>query len=301
MTSSTVTTLEIRDLADNGQVQLSLVRGHDRDSAPPVDFAHPLVDDDLREMCWYLTEFLQYPFGESKSRADSVEVKLRSLGQALFDPVFQGNNEAARLYRAASQDAPDACELLIVSDRSEFLGLPWELMNSATEGFVAPRFTSVVRRTLVDEIPTFDVDLNNQQLNVLLVSPGPWTRPANADSMTGSIAIETLETLESLDVVVELDRLHPAGLQALSQRLEERASHYHVVHLDDWSLNGDGEFNLEFGGKGSASVNVPQIAELLVNARVPVVVLNGQGLGPPGSVQAWSRAPSALSQAGCHW
>ena len=298
MTSSTVTMLEIRDLADSGQVQLSLVRGRDRDSAPPSDFVHPLIDDDLREMCWYFTEFLQYPFGESKSRADSVEAKLRSLGQALFEPVFQGNDEAARLYGAASQDAPDTCELLIVSDCPEFLGLPWELMNSAAAGFIASRFASVVRRTLVDEIPTFDADLNNQQLNVLLVSPGPWTRPADADLMTGSVAIETLETLESLDVVVELDRLYPAGLQALSQRLEERASHYHVVHLDDWSSNGDGGFNLEYGDKGSASVSVPQIAELLVKARVPVVVLNGQGMGSPGSIQAWSRAATALSQAG---
>ena len=106
MTSSTITILEIRDLADSGQVQLSLVRGRDRDSAPPVDFTYHIEDRDLREICWYFTKFLQYPFGESKSRADSVEGKLRSLGQALFVAVFQGNDEAVRLYGAASQNAP---------------------------------------------------------------------------------------------------------------------------------------------------------------------------------------------------
>ena len=140
MTSSTATTLEIRDLADGSQVQLSLIRGQDRDSAPPMDFTYPLEDRDLQEICWYFTEFLQHPFGESKSRADSMEAKLRSLGQALFQPVFQGNDEAVRLYAAASQNGLAACQLLIVSGRPEFLGLPWELMNSAAAGFPAPRF-----------------------------------------------------------------------------------------------------------------------------------------------------------------
>ena len=298
MTSSTATTLEIRDLADGSQVQLSLIRGQDRDSAPPADFTYPLEDRDLQEICWYFTEFLQHPFGESKPRADSVEARLRSLGQSLFQPVFQGNDEAGRIYAAASQGGLAACQLLIVSGRPEFLGLPWELMNSTGDGFLALQFASVVRRSSAVDIPKFDVDLDNQQFNVLLVSPAPWTKPADASSTTSSVAIEMLEALESLDVVVELDRLQPAGLQALSQRLEERPGHYHAVHLDDWSLNGDGGFNLESGGKGSAPVSVAQVADLLVKASVPMVVLNGQGLASPNSIQAWSRAATALSQAG---
>ena len=298
MTSSAITTLEIRDLADSSQVQLSLIRGQDRESAPPVDFTYAVEDRDFQEICWYFTEFLRYPFGESKSRADSVEARLRSLGYDLFRPVFQGTDEAGRLYATASQSGLGACHLLVVSDRPEFLGLPWELVNSDADGFIAPSFASVVRRTSLDDIPAFDADLNSQEFNVLLVSPGPWTKPADSPSATGSLAIETLEALESLDVVVELDRLQPAGLQALAQRLEERPGHYHVVHLDDWSLNGDGEFNLESGRKGNASVSVEQVADLLVKAGTPTVVLNGHAMTTPDTVQAWNRAAAALSQAG---
>ena len=48
-------TLEILDLPESGQIQLSIVdETGRRESAPPVSFLFPLTDAELLELAWFL-------------------------------------------------------------------------------------------------------------------------------------------------------------------------------------------------------------------------------------------------------
>ena len=73
--------LQIVDLADSNQLQLSIFTGTgDVETAPPVDFPLPLTESELSEIRWYFIEYPNNTFGEAKTRAEAVEAGLKDLG-----------------------------------------------------------------------------------------------------------------------------------------------------------------------------------------------------------------------------
>ena len=66
-------TLQIIDLAGTGQVQLSVQTDETCQTAPPAPFQDPLDATDREEIRWYFHDYLSYPFGEAKARAEAVE------------------------------------------------------------------------------------------------------------------------------------------------------------------------------------------------------------------------------------
>ena len=83
--NSPVRELEVVHLAQRGEVQLCLRREGEHHSAPPVPFPIPWEDQDYRsrnqETTWYLRDYLDNPFGDSRDRAAKVESNLRNLGR----------------------------------------------------------------------------------------------------------------------------------------------------------------------------------------------------------------------------
>lgn len=134
MTQSQDRLLEIIDLAETGQVQLALTSGQGRRTASPVTLNNPLKDSDFQEIGWYFTEYLQNPFGEAKSRAGAVETKFSALGRALFETVFQSNEETQTFYASALEEGLSNYQLVIVSRRpgsSRCRMGPWRRTMSA--------------------------------------------------------------------------------------------------------------------------------------------------------------------------
>ena len=304
-------TLEIIHLADEDRIQLSIFDGQDRRSAPAVDFTTPLDDSDRREIAWYFRDYLDNPFGQARDRATAVETGLRNLGRLLFETVFRSNEAAAECYAAARSDGLSSYRLVISSPKAEFLALPWELLNEPDTGYLAPELGSVVRRTTAGEITAYTGQLATDQFNVLLVSPLP--RPDVVDSSQahsgdttgsyGSLANAALSVLESLDVEVELDCLRPPTFAALAEHLAQRPGHYHLVHLDglawdspDVMVSGAMVFEQEDGS--AEPVEASRIAELLVAAGVPTVLINAGDIGPEGSVTDQAAAASRIAEAG---
>ena len=89
--------LQIMDLADSSQVQLSYISGAGDTTAPPADFSLPLTDSESAEIRWYLSEYLENTFGEAQTRAEKVESGLKDLGLLLFRAVFGSSEEALSL------------------------------------------------------------------------------------------------------------------------------------------------------------------------------------------------------------
>ncbi len=285
--------LEIIDLPDSGQLQLSLL-GDDgsRLSAPPVSFPYPLTDAELAEMVWLFTEYSSSPFGESRARADAVEAGLRDLGRLVLEAVFRSNAEAEGIWSRISSIDAQAFRLSIVSPRPELLALPWELLNSPDAGYLAARAEALTRQvSSLDQLPSFSTaGLPDTQFNVLMLCP-----PSSQ-----GIASEALEAMESLDVEVSLECLKPQTVGELEAHLADRAGHYHLLHLDGIATDNEGSHllgtaSLERIGKAAASSGIPVVllscatpcyppvaAEVLLNSGVPEVAVLPVPLGGSG-------------------
>src|SRR4030067_1119934 len=54
----------------------------------PIPFLDPLTSDDRRELRWYLEDFLQFPYGAERWRAEQIQQRMESWGEALFSQIF---------------------------------------------------------------------------------------------------------------------------------------------------------------------------------------------------------------------
>ena len=262
-------TLEILDLADSGQLQLSIIRdagtrdaGIDgtgsRSEAPPVNFPFPLTDAELLEMAWLLTGYALNPFGDSRQRAEAVESGLRGLGGLMMQTVFRSSPAAEEILARVLSGDGGPLGISVVSDRPEFLSLPWELINDPDVGYLAARTQGIFRQlTTSSSLPTLSVaDLPEDRFNVLMLCP----------PSSDGIATEALSAMESLDVEVSLDTLRPASVELLEEHLSQRKGHYHLLHLDG--------IKFEDGGAHLAGVGpLGRIAQIIADARIPVTLV----------------------------
>ncbi|MCH8296903.1 MAG: tetratricopeptide repeat protein [Chloroflexi bacterium] len=277
--------LQIVDLADSGQVQLSYISGTGDETAPPASFPFPLSDSEAAEIRWYFSEYPENTFGDAKTRAEAVESGLKDLGRLLYEAVFGSSDEAKSLLEKAGQNEQPL--LAIVSGRPEFLGLPWELLNNGGEAYLVSQLAGVSRRLSAEPLDEFSGHLPTDQLNVLLLLP-----PSGEGS--GSIAAEALTALESLPASAELDCLRPSSEAKLREQLAGKPGHYHLVHLDGFTIDSQG-ICMEDGLGGTISVDAAALAESLTGAQTPVVLVNASSSSALNDVMSFA---AGLAQGG---
>ncbi len=270
--------LEIVDLADSGQIQLSITdETGSRTSTPPVPFSSPLTDAELHEICWLLDGYASNPFGEAQSRAEACESGLRDLGRLLLETTFRSGDDPGSILSSLAAGEGRRLEISIISSRPEFLAIPWELINNPDVGYMAARASWVTRQFFqAAELPeSSSPALDDSQFNVLMLCP-----PSSS-----GIAAESLSALESLDVEVSLECLVLPSIESLEQHLSERAGHYHLIHLDGVEL-GDG------GASLSGGIPLERLSKAVSAAGIPVMLL---GCASPDLSHI---AASALASAG---
>ena len=126
----------IIDLADTGQVQLSIVDGDRLTEGEPTEFSVALQGSDRQELDWY---FLDSPTGEpDPNRSQAVETGLSNLGRLLFESVFASGEQAQTAYDQAKTQGLAEYGMVVISQRPQFLELPWELMNEPEAGSSLP-------------------------------------------------------------------------------------------------------------------------------------------------------------------
>jgi hypothetical protein len=144
---------------------------HCRDTA----FINPLAEKDLKDLRWYLEEYLDWPFNPIiRSRGEEIEAKLDDWGAALFRSLFAGP-EARVLYNNLVEGKDGERFLTLQSPDARVLRLPWELIRDKA----GPLITAGVSiRRHVEQPVTPTVPQFTLPLNVLYVIARPLVRAA---------------------------------------------------------------------------------------------------------------------------
>ena len=308
MSTTATPSLQIQDLSDSGQLQVSLVQpGADVRAAPPVPFTLAFSPDERAALDRYHAEYLR-PGVDALPRLAAVETAMRNLGRLLFELAFPAAGAARRLLDDALALAAGANppELAIISPNPDFLSLPWELLNDPRLGYFVPGLAGVARQTTAS-IPSDQTDERAADvLNVLMLSPSPLDEaiPARGPLLAGpviaggSLASAAVTALEGLNSQASLDNPRPATLEAMRRLLERSPAHYHIAHLDGIALDAAGAVLLENETGASHPVPPAELGALLAAAGVKVALLSA-GLQPDAPAAAlWTRAALALAGAG---
>ena len=273
----------------------------------------PLDAGALEELRWYLEDYLLAPFGVWEDRGPAVAGRLAGWGDAVFGSVF-GAGPARDAYQRARDRG---LEVVFRSADPGLLARPWELMRDGAGPVALGK--GGISRSLPVAGGAGTLAVPGGRLRVLMVI----SRPAGAADVGYQIvARPLLERLEAVRGEVELTVLRPPTFDALAQAVRRAAGAgepFHVVHFDGHGampgraaagggtaggrpgmMSGPGEGVLAFErqGGGSDPIGASQVAAVLVEGRVPVVVLNACQSGAVGKELEASVA-TALLTSGC--
>ena len=288
----------IVDLGEDGSATVSTVAadGELPSTAVSSDLSWPLDDDVIEDLRWYLEDYLIAPFGVYEDRGARIKASLGEWGKQVFTSLF-GSGPARDAYlklRALSD-----MEIVFRSSSPSLLGLPWELMADPGQDHPLALETAGVSRSLQmapDAAGT--VAVPGGRLRVLMVI----ARPAGSgDVGYRMIARPLLERLDAVRGSVDLVVLRPPTLEALRAELDRAVTAgepYQVVHFDGHGVMSgrrggadgltfagppaEGELVFEKPGGGADHVPSSRVAQVLADAKVPVVVLNACQSGAVG-------------------
>ncbi|OLT30517.1 hypothetical protein BJF83_24720 [Nocardiopsis sp. CNR-923] len=288
----------IIDITPDGAVAVSVKWAHETEAArigEPALVEWPMDAPALEDLRWYLEDYLRWPFGAYADKGQAVAEKMTEWGTALFDTVFAPGpwREAYGALRARATPA----EIVIQSTSPLHLGLPWELLHDPQRD--RPLVLDGIG--IVRSLPTNPLEpafpLEQKNLRVLMVIARPH---GEKDVSYRLIARPLLERLEAVRGKVDLIVLRPPTLDRLQEVLEQAVREgrpFQVVHFDGHGAFGptpppgpdperewdrrlfqgaipQGMLAFEKPQGGTHLVEATQVAAVLAEGQVPVVVLN---------------------------
>ncbi|MGB3402585.1 MAG: tetratricopeptide repeat protein [Microcoleaceae cyanobacterium] len=277
----------LRVIHQDETIRLSWQRGQANPRiTDPVPFQHPFNKKALTNIRWYLEEYLRYPYGIYPDQAKQIESQFQAWGQQLFELIFRSTERGRDFFQEATRAGLDDCELGIISDNPTILNLPWELLYSPDDLFLAPKLAGIYRSLSDFKVRAELPELPNEKLNILLII----ARPYEQDIGFQTIARPMVEALKPIGDRVNLKVLRPPSFTEFERELNaHKKGFYHIVHFDghgtftpddtdnpQFTLRGSGQGELVFetlDGKPEV-VTADCIAQSLQDCRVPVFVLN---------------------------
>ena len=288
-----------------GQVVELALEGLGARRTATARFRVSMSAQDREDVRWYLEDFLQYPLDPAPLIARRVENRLAALGSELFTGVFEANRDTMRLWAAVAGSLAET-RIEVAGGVEGAAAVPWELLRDpATDGVLALRAGAFVRAQPEAAGPSSLPEAGAGALRVLLVICRPGGR---ADVPFRSVASHLVRLSREARVAFDLDVLRPPTFAQLARVLEQAkaaGSPYQVVHFDGhgayldvgaavgrtlatgfdqnmFSLvsppqpgaHGYLVFEDPHGSGGQQLVDGPALGRLLVDAGVPVLVLN---------------------------
>jgi hypothetical protein len=267
-------------------------------------FEFAFTQEDRADLRWYLEDYLQYPLDPAPQIAGRIEGRMSELGAELFQKIFQGNDDARDLW-ATLRHKLDDTRIEVLTDVAGATALPWELLRDPkTDAVLALRAKDFVR-SYTRPVQKAQRARTAEKVRILLVICRPG---GGQDVPFRSVAGRMIKGLsEQARERFDLDVLRPPTFAQLSKTLlaaKERGEPYDIVHFDGHGAYVDAQqanlINILAGLiphllAGSPSrpgshgyllfenpelkdntelVDGPALGKLLVEADVPVLILN---------------------------
>ncbi|MCD6210898.1 MAG: CHAT domain-containing protein [Methanophagales archaeon] len=314
----TMNILHITDLG-NGKVQIAWQSGSavPRSCPEPIPFTDPLSVEDREALRWYLEEYLQFPYGAERFKAERVEKKMKEWGKSIFEQIFAEcdfDPDPRSLYQEAVRAGLENCELCITSEDASFLNIPWELIYDPTQGrgYLAFNLAGLYRHRTGHKIeaPSAVSGDADAPFRILLVIARPY---GERDVPLGMVARPMLEALRAQRAKIEVEVLRPPTFDELQRRLNDRKGYYNLVHFDghgefaqppDSSLTrfgvstGAGHLVFENEDGSPHKVSASELGQVLASAHVPLFVLNACQSAIEGAEDPFSSIASQLIATG---
>lgn len=297
--------LEIHDLSEDGQIKVSLVEpGEERRESQPVEFRLILSDEERAALERYHVDFRNPTLG-GVAQVEALESAMRNLGRLLFETAF-GAGSGARGLLDTMMAREDRGELAIVSGRSSFASLPWELMNDPELGYFVNGLAGVVRQVSTDLPDGATEERTDDALHVLMLSASPIAGDAPSGGALvgrgtvagGNMASATVAALEGLNMEASLDHPRPATLAALRDLLGRNPNRYHVAHIDGATLDSDGNIRLEDALGSPESVSAGELGLTLAGGGVNVALITAGAQAEHVPMEGWAAAATEIAEAG---
>jgi tetratricopeptide (TPR) repeat protein len=229
----------------------------------------------MRELRWYLEQFLDYPFHPETDHAEHVLDALRAWGTQAFNALFD--------HRDVGNWLSGSAILQVRADDAHILSWPWEALYDPQAGAYLAHQRRLERRLNRLPDPQPPADLPNERVNILLVV----CRPFEHDVRYRSIARPLIELIQSKNLPAHVDLLRPPTFDQLREHLRQHPGYYHVLHFDGHGAyapsgySSPREFRAHQGylifeneqGRDDPR-SAKEIAALLHEYAVPAVVLN---------------------------
>src|SRR5271157_259154 len=276
--------LAIEHVESSSPAAFKLTRLQDGKSLPPVAIGSPYefpVEGHpnsplMRELRWYLEQFLDYPFHPETDHAEHVLDAVRAWGTQAFNALFDR--------RDAGDWLGHSNILQVRADDPHILSWPWEALYDPQAGAYLAHQRRLERRLNRLSDPQPVTGLPNERVNILLIV----CRPYEHDVRYRSIARPLIELIQSKNLPAHVDILRPPTFDQLREHLHQHPGYYHVLHFDGHGRYGDGgghssplQFRasqgcLVFEDKNSAAdpKSARDLSALLHEYAVPAVVLN---------------------------
>jgi hypothetical protein len=241
----------------------------------------PLLPPEEEESIrWYLEEYRTFPFEPAFTIAKNTAKRLKSLGEQLFDQMFNATDEARNLWSLVEEQL-ETTRIEIAADPARF-AVPWEILwNPLDVKPVACRAASFVRGGFAAGAPASPNASDG--IRILLVI----SRPAGfLDAPFRSVAGRLLDRVDS-DPRFRFEVLRPPTFDAFESALRsaaERGRPYHVVHFDGHGVHEDRHaqrrprgyllFESDFDPNRPDYVNANALGKALAGGGAPMLILN---------------------------
>ncbi|HZT40602.1 MAG TPA: CHAT domain-containing protein [Chthonomonadaceae bacterium] len=275
-----------------------------------VEFAFQISDEERKLIQWYLEEYLGFPWGEFRNRAERAEELMKGKGVELFDAVF--NDRQALAYYSNVVNDLDDTRIVIHADSPEGISIPWELMRDSTKepfGVLAHLAHAFIRSQPNVRFTPRPLT-GGDTFNILMVICRPGG--PEGDVPFQSVARPLLELFRPHRDRINLDILRPPTFEQLTHVLQDNPGFYHVLHFDGHGTFPQGgrssHFYQQQGEQGRLlfegedgkpnQITGEKIGQLVASTGVPVVLLNACQSGMTKPDATYASVGNHLLQAG---
>jgi CHAT domain len=216
-----------------------------------IEFA--LSPQEAERIRWYLEDYLQFDENPAPQIAARVETLMTERGEDLFRKIFEGRNDAMRLWAMVDPHL-SSTRIEIATSIREATSIPWELIRNPDAGVNLALSAQAFVRTQMGGQTTIKPPPIADKLRILLVICRPR---ADRDVPFRSVASRIMKGLSDQDrEAFRLDVLRPPTYEQLAKELrlaKQNGEPYHIVHFDGHGVYAD-PASVDSAGQGLSNV-----------------------------------------------